>query len=135
MNEAKRKVGISPVTEEMIRSWVEDTEARNNDEAMKLFKSPVHHVPRVNTALSFFEDLLRIPIHEIEIIDVWMSNKPENGIMWIKADERFVKRVFYKASIVRDPQIKIWQYTPHETLKQKIRNDQILKRMRVNEKI
>ena len=119
MSEAKRKVGLDPVTEQMIREWIEDSDSRENDTPDKIFKGSSNHIARVNAAVTFIEDKLRIPVTEIMIKDVKMCRDPRKEILWIESDERFVRRVFYKASIIKDESIRIVQYTPHETFIEK----------------
>ena len=133
MMEAKRKVGIAPITEQNIRDWIEDDDAREHDTAKKIYKSPIHHTPRMNAAISFLEGKLGIPLSEIYIKDVKMCTKPENGILWVESTERFTKRIFYKASIVQDSNIRTLQYSPTETYHRKYAVDNILKDMRKKE--
>ena len=120
MSDAKRKVGIKPITEEDIRNWIEDDESRENDSRDKVFKGSSNHVARMNAALTFLEDKLRIPLSEIRIKDVKMCRNPEKQILWIESDERFVKRAFYKSSILQDKSINVIQYTPMKHLREKL---------------
>ena len=92
-----------------------------------------NHVARVNSAVSFIEDKLRITMTDITIKDVKMCRNPGKQILWIESEERFVKRLFYKASILQDETIRIVQYTPHETFDRKVKIDEILKEMRAKE--
>ena len=133
MSEARRKIGIAPVTAEKIREWVVDEDAKENDTDTKLFKSNFHHQARFNAALTFLEDKLHIPFNEIDILDVKMCRNPEKGILWLECNENLVKRIFYKASILQDQTIRTVQYTPHETFKRKVAIDDLLKGMREKE--
>ena len=133
MNESKRKIGIAPITADNIRDWVEDEDSQENDQDTKLFKANSHHIPRMNAAVMILEEKLKNPMSEIVLIDAKICREPEKGIMWLECSESFVKRIFYKASILQDPTIRTIQYTPHETFKRKIAIDGILKEMREKE--
>ena len=62
-----------------------------------------------------------------------MCRKPEKEILWIESEERFIKRIFYKAAIMQDEDIRVIQYTPHETFERKVAIDDKLKSMREKE--
>ena len=133
MCEAKRKIGLAPISESMIRAWIEDKDARDNDTPDKVSKGSSNHVARVNTAIDFLEDKLFIPLSDIYIKDVKMCRNPDKGILWIESDEKFIRRIFYKASIIQSDYIRVIQYTPHKTFCRKVAIDDKLKETRGQE--
>ena len=62
-----------------------------------------------------------------------MCRIPEHGVMRVETTEKFIKRVFYKASIVEKSSIISIQFSPTETWHRKLSIDNILKDTREKE--
>ena len=85
----------------------------------EIFKDTKHDYARKMAAYDLLENDLKFKTNEIEISEVKMCHNFFEGILWITVNENNVRRIFSRASIIKNRNIRLFNFIPQQLYRRK----------------
>ena len=133
IDDARKKIGISPITEDHIARYARKQYDLYNVSNHDLFTDPKYNEARKKAAALLFTNDLHFEENEIEILETKMASDPYSKIMWVTTREANVKKIYQRAAHVRNPDVKLLTYFPQRLYRKKMLLEGILKNARSKE--